>query len=156
METVYIETTIVSYLVAQPSRNPVTGWRQKLTQEWWTAQRGQFACMVSQEVITESLEGDSVMAAKRIAALKDMPLISGGSESIALAMDLLQHGLFPANARVDANHLAVAAVGAVDYLLTWNYRHLANAMVLKRLEKFLSNRGLELPRVCTPEELMAI
>src|SRR5665213_2429166 len=125
METVYIETTIVSYLVAQPSRNPVTGWRQKLTQEWWTAQRGQFACMVSQEVITESLEGDSVMAAKRIAALKDMPLISGGSESIALAMDLLQHGLFPANAPVHPKHLEVAALAAVACLLISDSRQLA-------------------------------
>ena len=62
--------------------------------------------------------------------------------------------LFPANARADANHLAVATCATVDYLLTWNYRHLANPQVLRQLENYLSGRGLHLPRVCTPEELM--
>jgi len=94
------------------------------------------------------------MAKKRISALQGMPLISGGLESASLAEALLGRGLFPAQARADANHLAIATCAAVDYLLTWNYRHLANAVVLRRMEKFLSVRGLKLPRVCTPEELM--
>jgi hypothetical protein len=156
METVYIETTIVSYLVANPSRDPVTAWRQLLTQEWWIDQRPHFACVISPEVIAEAQEGDPRMAAKRTAALQGLPLISGGAESSKLAAELLEHGLFPSTARADANHLAAATCGAIDYLLTWNYRHLANAVVLRRLEKFLGGRGLHLPQVCTPEELMAI
>ncbi len=151
MESVYIETSVVSYLVARPNRDPVTAWRQQLTNEWGA---GQFACVISQEVIVEALEGDAVMAAKRMEALRDLPLIAGGVESAQLATDLLERGLFPANARADANHLAVATCAAVDYLLTWNYRHLANAQVLRQLENYLSARGLHLPRVCTPEELM--
>lgn len=154
METVYIETTIVSYLVAQPSRDPVTAWRQQLTQTWWAQQRGQFTCVISQEVIAEAMEGDSEMAAKRMNALQGLPLLSGGTESAKLASELLARGLFPANARADAHHLATATCGAVDYLLTWNYRHLANAVVLHQVEKFCSGCGLVLPRVCTPEELM--
>lgn len=156
METVYIETSVVSYLVARPNRDPVTAWRQQLTNEWWVEQRGQFACVISQEVIAEALEGDADMAKKRMAALQGLPLLAGGPESAKLAADLLEHGLFPANARADANHLAVATCAAVDYLLTWNYRHLANAQVLRRLEMFLGERGLHLPRVCTPEEFMGI
>lgn len=156
METVYIETSVVSYLVAQPNRNPVTAWRQQLTQEWWAEQRGRFACVISQEVLVEAMEGDSGMAAKRIAALRGLPLISGGNQGAKLAADLLERGLFPANACADVNHLATATCGAVDYLLTWNYRHLANAVVLRGLEKFLRERGLLLPRVCTPEELMGL
>jgi hypothetical protein len=154
MESVYIETSVVSYLVARPNRDPVTAWRQQLTNEWWVTRRGQFACVISQEVIAEALEGDAVMAAKRMEALRDLPLIVGGAESAKLATDLLERGLFPANARADANHLAVATCAAVDYLLTWNYRHLVNAQVLRQLENYLSGRGLHLPRVCTPEELM--
>lgn len=154
MESVYIETSVVSYLVARPNRDPVTAWRQQITNEWWVARRGQFACVISQEVIAEALEGDAVMAAKRMEALRDLPLIAGGAESAKLAADLLERGLFPANARADANHLAVATGAAVDYLLTWNYRHLANAQVLRQLENYLGGRGLHLPRVCTPEELM--
>lgn len=156
MESVYIETSVVSYLVARPSRDPVTAWRQQLTKDWWVEQRGQFACVISQEVIAEALEGDASTAAKRMEALRDLPLIAGGAESAKLAADLLERGLFPDNARADANHLAVATCAAVDYLLTWNYRHLANAQVLHQLEKFLGGRGLHLPRVCTPEELMGI
>lgn len=154
MESVYIETSVVSYLVARPNREPVTAWRQQLTNEWWVARRGQFACVISQEVIAEALEGDAEMAAKRMEALRDLPLIAGGTESAKFATDLLERGLFPANARADANHLAVATCATVDYLLTWNYRHLANAQVLRQLENYLSGRGLHTPRVCTPEELM--
>lgn len=154
MESVYIETSVVSYLVARPNRDPVTAWRQQLTNEWWVARRRQFACVISQEVIAEALEGDAVMAAKRMEALRELPLVVGGTDSAKLAADLLERGLFPANARADAHHLAVATCAAVDYLLTWNYRHLANAQVLRQLENYLRGRGLHLPRVCTPEELM--
>ena len=154
MESVYIETSVVSYLVGRPSRDPKTELRQRLTREWWAEERGQFVCMISQEVIAEASDGDSNMAAKRMAALLGLPLAAGGAESAKLAADLLNRGLFPANARTDANHLAVATCIAADYLLTWNYRHLANARILRHLESFISERGLRLPRVCTPEELM--
>ena len=86
--------------------------------------------------------------------LRDLLLVTGGVESAKLAAELLARGLFPANARADAHHLAVATCAEADYLLTWNYRHLANAQVLHRLEIFLGGHGLRLPRVCTPEELM--
>jgi hypothetical protein len=156
MESVYIETSVVSYPVARPSREPMTAWRQQLTNEWWMERRGLFACVISQEVIVEALEGEANMAAKRMAALQDLPLIAGGMESAKLAVDLLERGIFPANAPADAHHLAVATCAVVDYLLTWNYRHLANAQVLHRLENFLGGRGLHLPRVCTPEKLMGV
>ncbi len=154
METVYIETSVVSYLVASPSRNPVTAWRQRLTRQWWTERRGQFACVISEEVLAEAGAGDAGMSAARQRALRDLPLISGGPQSEALADDLLAAGLFPPNARADASHLATATCAGVDYLLTWNYRHLANAMILRGVERFLAHRGLRLPQVCTPEELM--
>jgi len=156
LETVYIETSVVSYLVAQPNRNPITTSRQQLTKEWWADQREKFVCVISQEVIAEALEGDPFMAERRMAALQGLPLISGGVPAARLVAELLEHDLFPPNAEADALHLAHAACMPVDYLLTWNYRHLANAVVLNRLEKFLKTRGWPLPRVCTPEELMGI
>jgi predicted nucleic acid-binding protein len=154
MESVYIETSVVSYLVANPSRDRVTALRQQLTREWWAETRWQFACMISQEVLAEAMAGDSAMAAQRLAALHGLPLVTGGLESTKLAMDLVARGLFPANARTDAYHLAVATCVNADYLLTWNYRHLANENVLGHLEKFMSERALHLPRVCTPEDFM--
>ncbi len=155
METVYIETSVVSYLVAKSSRDPVTAWRQRLTREWWIEQRGRFACVISPEVIAETAAGDAVFAERRKAALLELPVISGGKESTKLAADLVRHNLFPLNARADALHLAVATCAEVDYLLTWNYRHLANAVILRQVEDFLRQHRLKLPRVCTPEELMA-
>ena len=95
MESVYIETSVVSYLVARPNREPVTAWRQQLTSEWWVERRGLFVCVISQEVIAEALEGDADMAAKRMEALRDLPLIAGGSKSAQLAADLLEHGISP-------------------------------------------------------------
>lgn len=154
METVYVETSVVSYLVSEKSRDPVTASRQQLTQEWREERRPLFACVISQQVIAEAAEGSSVTAAKRMKALREMPLLSGDMNSSKLVEDLLTQSMFPPNARADANHLAIATCASVDYLLTWNYRHLANAVVLRRLEKFLDERGLRLPRVCTPEELM--
>ena len=137
----YIETSVVSYLVSRPSRDPVTAWRQRLTNEWWLEQRGQFACVISQEVVAEAMEGDSSMVVKRMAALQELPLITSGPKSVQLAADFLERGLFPVNAGADANHLAIATCSEVDYLLTWNYRHLANAQVLHRLEKLLNERA---------------
>ena len=155
MESVYIETSVLSYLVAKPGRNAVTAWRQGLTREWWNEQRGQFVCVISPQVIAEAAAGDAELAARRKAALSGLPVISGGEESAKLASDLTNRGWFPANARADALHLAIATLAQVDYLLTWNYRHLANAIMLRHVEDFLRQQRLKLPRVCTPEELMA-
>jgi hypothetical protein len=155
METVYIETSVVSYLVAKPSRDAVTAWRQRLTREWWIEQRGRFVCVISPEVIAEAAAGDVALAEQRKSALLELPLLSGGKESTTLAADLMSHNLFPPNARSDALHLAIATCAEVDYLLTWNYRHLANAVMLRQVEDFLRQHRLKLPRVCTPEELMA-
>lgn len=154
METVYIETSVVSYLVASASRDPVTAWRQQLTRAWWTKQRGKFTCVISEEVMAEAAVGDAGMVVARLEAMRELPLIAGGAPSAALSEELLAAGLFPPNARPDALHLAIATGAGIDYLLTWNYRHLANAVILHRVEKFLAHRGLKLPQVCTPEELV--
>ncbi len=153
MESVYIETSVVSYLTARISHDPVVASRQRLTREWWENRRESFQCVTSQEVLDEASAGDSQIVARRLAALRDIPRIAGGIAARELAAELISAGLFPSNAAVDALHLTTATLGKVDYLLTWNYRHLANAVILHHLEKFLARRGFMLPRVCTPEEL---
>lgn len=154
METVYVETSIVSYLAALPSHDPVVAWRQQLTRAWWTDQRGKFLCFISQEVIAEIIAGDPGAAVRRKAVIENLPLLAMDPAASKLATDLLANGLFPPNARADARHLATSICAETDYLLTWNYRHLANATVLHHMEGFLERRGLRLPRVCTPEELV--
>jgi hypothetical protein len=155
METVYIETTVVSYLVSHPSQDLVVAAHQQLTREWWHRRRRLFACLISDAVLDEAGEGDAEQAALRLKALEDMAKLAATAEGERLAAAFLA-SVLPAKAAGDAAHLAIAAVGKVKYLLTWNCNHLANAQLLDRLEPIAATAGFRLPRVCTPEELMGV
>ena len=154
METVYIETSIVSYLVAEPSRDLITAAHQQATHDWWNNRRSSFQCTTSAETLAETARGDAEQAALRLAALASMPVLAITVEVEDLAAEFLRTGALPARARSDAVHLAVSSVARVDYLLTWNCRHLANAQILRRLRREADRYGWELPTVCTPLELM--
>ena len=154
METVYIETTIVSHLVANPSRDLLTRAQQEATRNWWAGRRGSFYCVVSQETLAEAARGDAQQASLRLAALAGLPVFPIAPEAERLAVDFLNTGALPASARSDAIHLAVASFIEADYLLTWNCRHLANAQIIRRLEREAVHAGWKLPTVCTPPELM--
>lgn len=155
METVYIETTVVSYLVANPSRDLVVAAHQQLTREWWERRRAKFSCFISEVVLDEARDGDAKQAALRLEALVGVPRLAATPEAERLATAFLE-GVLPTKAARDAAHLAIATVGKVKYLLTWNCTHLANAQILDRLEPIAATGGFKLPRVCTPEELMGV
>jgi hypothetical protein len=155
METVYIETTVVSYLVSRPSQELVVAAHQQLTREWWQRRRRLFACFISDVVLDEAGEGEPGQAALRLQALDSIPKLAATVEGERLAAAFLADAL-PAKAAGDAAHLAIATVGKVKYLLTWNCTHLANAQLLDRLEPIAATAGFKLPRVCTPEELMGV
>lgn len=150
---VYIETTVVSYLTAKPTRDVVRLAHQQITREWWERHRSRYALCVSQFVLDEASEGDPDAAARRLAALQDVPILGDSTEVRALAKALVEHGILPETAAIDALHLAVAVVHEVDVLLTWNCRHLANAEMLGDIGRLARSRGYEMPIVCTPEEL---
>ena len=154
METVYIETTIVSYLVARPSRDLVLAAHQQLTRDWWQNERVNYQCMISTEVLREAEQGEAEMSRLRLEALEGVEIIRATPEIDALAAAFLNTGALPQAMRSDAVHLAAATLSGADYLLTWNCRHLANAHVVKRLHKEAERRGWELPTVCTPLEMM--
>lgn len=117
METVYIETTVVSYLVVKPSQNVIVAAHQQLTREWWQRQRPQFACYVSNVVLNEARRGDPKQATLRLRALEGIANLSGSAEAERLAASFLAHVL-PPKALGDAAHLAIATVGQVKYLVT--------------------------------------
>jgi hypothetical protein len=154
MEIVYIETTVVSLLVANPSRDLATAGQQQTTRDWWQLRRGAFQCVTSDETLAEAARGDSGQAIQRLAALAGFPVLPITAEAEHLAADFLSTGCLPTTARPDAVHLAVATLAEVDFLLTWNCRHLANAQILRRLEREADRYGWKLPTVCTPLELM--
>ncbi|NCO35284.1 MAG: DNA-binding protein [Armatimonadetes bacterium CG2_30_59_28] len=154
METVYLETTIVSYMVSDPSRDLIIAGHQQITRDWWADRRQFFSCSVSQQVVDEASKGDADQAARRLAILHTLPKLPITPTVSQLAEELVQSGAIPPKAAGDAVHVAVATVAGVGYVLTWNCRHIANAQVLKQVANVCAHCGYELPSVCTPEELM--
>ena len=154
MESVYLETTFISYLVARPSRDVIVAGHQQTTQDWWENRRSRFDCSVSQVVIDEASVGDPTEVQKRLAVIGGLPTLALTDEANALTQAIMAAGILPPQVLRDAAHVAVAAVHAVDYLLTWNCKHLANAQIARRIAVVCEKLGRKMPIICTPEELI--
>jgi hypothetical protein len=152
--SVYIETSIVSYLTSRPSRDLIVAGHQQLTHEWWEAPRQEFDCYVSEVVLREVAQGDAAEARKRLTMVRGLPVLRLTEPAEELANTILESRTMPAKAEGDALHVAVAAVSQMDFLLTWNCAHLANAQVQGRVAELCRAAGLAFPVICTPEELM--
>jgi hypothetical protein len=153
MTTVYVETTIIGYLTARSSNAVVFLARQELTRQWWNEQRANYELVISQLVLDEAGAGDPVAARERLALLDELPLLDVRHPSVDLLADrLIAEHLLPTRALADARHVAVSAVFGVDYLLTWNCKHIANAETLPRIYSMLRDSGFEPPLIVTPEE----
>jgi len=153
MEIVYIETSVVSLLVANPSRDLIVAAHQEATREWWDQERPHYRCVTSDEVVREVSFGDVDMSRRRLEALAGMPVLLVTDEVRLLAKDLLGERILPPAVIADAIHAATASLHQADYLLTWNCRHLANPHLQKPMRFFMAARGLILPEICTPIEL---
>ena len=151
---VYIETTIPSYLTARRSRDHLAAAHQELTDEWWTQHRHRFDLFASVLVVDEARKGDPQAAARRLAVLQGLTILNLTLEAVDLANRFLAADLIPASSAEDAFHIAVAAVHGMDYLLTWNCRHIANAEIMGRLSAVAKEHGFQLPTLCTPDQLM--
>ena len=151
---VYIETTIVSYLTARPSRDLIISAHQQLTQDWWQNRQAAFDLFISQAVIEESSAGDQQAAENRLQVLAQIPVLGLNEAALQLARELVAKGPLPEKAGVDALHIAIATIHGMDYLLTWNCKHIANAEMQSQIAATCRLRGYEPPVICTPEELM--
>jgi predicted nucleic acid-binding protein len=120
MPSVYIETSVISYLTARPSRDVVVAGRQQVTHEWWHRHRGGYEVMTSRLVLQEASAGDPRAAAKRMKVLNTLPILGLTAEAVQLAKQLIEAGSLPFTAADDALHVAIAAAHGLDYLLTWN------------------------------------
>jgi predicted nucleic acid-binding protein len=149
---VYIETTVISYLTARPSKNPVQEGRRQVTLRWWDVRRKEFSTVISPLVVDEARQGDSEAARARLAALDGIPTLGLEESARDLAQALIAPGAIPTKAADDALHIALC-VHAIPYLLTWNFRHIANATIRHRLNYICVIHGYNLPLICTPEEL---
>nr|VFK21942.1 MAG: hypothetical protein BECKLPF1236B_GA0070989_12853 [Candidatus Kentron sp. LPFa] len=149
---VYIETTIVSYLTARRSQDLIMATNQEMTKAWWDS-REQFDLYISALVIQEAERGDPSAARKRLEQLNGIPEIDATEEAERFSDILLKKIPLPEKARIDASHIAVATLGGMDYLLTWNCAHIANAILRPKIEATSREYGYEPPTICTPQEL---
>lgn len=149
----YLETTIVSYFIARPSRDLITAAHQQVTQEWWESRSQDFEFFVSQLVLEEAQMGDTQAVRRRLQVLESFPLLQLTDNALGLAQLLLKADAVPTKAVGDALHIAIATVHGMDYLMTWNMRHIANAAVRNSIAVVCRTHGFEPPIICTPEEL---
>lgn len=155
-ETVYIETSIIGYLTARISNNLILMANVEATREWWDTRRNHFELYISQTVLDEAARGDAKIARKRLEILSDFPLLEVNESVQELAIQFLTKSNLPPKAADDAIHIAIATIYGLDYLLTWNCKHIANAQIQKKLAQISSNAGYELPTICTPYEFMGV
>ena len=151
---VYLETTIPSYLTAWLSRDLVMAAHQQTTREWWETRRQDFELFVSQFVIDEAGLGDPDAAGRRLEMLVDVPLLDASEDVYTLADELMKRVPLPPKAAADSLHIAIVTVNGMNYLLTWNCTHIANAALRSSIELVCRESGYEPPVICTPEELL--
>lgn len=153
-ESVYIETSILGYLTARPTDNLILAANIKITQDWWNIRRDFFVLYASEIVEDEAGKGDKVIAAQRRSLLQSLMFLELKEEAIEVAQEFLKQSNLPPKASNDALHMALATVYGLDYLLTWNCKHMANAQIQKKLSQISFDLGYKLPFICTPLELM--
>lgn len=152
---VYLETTVISYLTApRLSRTVIVAAHQEITVHWWERRRHDFDLAVSELVLREAAAGDPEVAQRRLAVLAGLPRLALTEDVLELGAEFVRRRLLPEKAAEDGLHIAVATIHRTDYLLTWNCAHIANPEIQERLAEFLFERGLILPFICTPEELL--
>ena len=153
-QRLYIETTIISYLSAKTSKDPIIAGRQALTRQWWEHRRAAFEVVVSELVFQEAAAGDLEAAKRRMDYILGMHSLRISDDAVLLAEALVTDGPIPVEYAEDALHIALCAVNGIDFLVTWNCRHLANAIHRHQIEEIVEKRGYGCPVICTPEELM--
>ena len=150
----YLETTIPSYLVARRSRDLRLAADQETTQEWWEDRRQNYELFISEFVREEVQRGDAQAAAARLAFLDGIPILLEPQTAAELAEQILATRLIPPQAALDASHIAMATVHGMDYLLTWNCKHIHNVAIIRQIERLCERQGYTCPIICTPNDLM--
>ena len=153
MEKVYVESSVISYITARPSRDLVVSARQAITNEWWEQKRKKYDVYISELVIEEIASGDKEAAQKRLDVVKAIPNLEITETAKELAGLLISSGAVPDNSPEDALHIGLAAAQGVEYLLTWNFKHINNATKRADITQLIESQGFLSPVLCSPEEL---
>lgn len=155
-ESIYLETTVVSYYTSKPSRDIIALAHQEITRQWWPMAIRRFNVFISEVVIEEARLGNQEAAKRRLEELKNFPHLELNDKVEKMAQVYMKKLEIPEKSFRDAAHLAVASVHNIDYFLTWNCAHLANGEIIKKLIQINESSGIHTPIICTPEELMEV
>ena len=151
---VYIETSVVSYYTARPNRDVVIAGHQQATHDFWILLDHDFQPFVSAVVITESGKGNPEQAEKRLQAIRPFPVIRMTPETESLASRIIAGGGVPPEYPEDALHIALAAIGGIDFLATWNFTHINNPFTRMMIRQIVENEGYICPEIVSPDELL--
>jgi hypothetical protein len=154
--TVYLETTVIGYLAMRVSNILRVAANQQTTRDWWDNHRERYDLYVSRFVVYECSQGDPVAVRERLTYLEGIPLLQVPTEVDSLAESLLASVPLPEKAATDALHITAAAVNGIQFLMTWNCRHIANPSFRPGIERVCLDSGYEAPVICTPQELLEI
>ena len=154
MAVAYIETTVPSYYTSRNARSILQAGRQLATREWWDQGCSGFELVTSTETLNEAREGDPKMAAERLELLRGIRVLLVTQDAADLARVLVATGLVPSIASPDAVHIAIASVYEIDFLVTWNFKHIANPHIRERMRSKIGDSGFRMPVMCSPEELL--
>ena len=150
---VYVETSVIGYLTSWPSGDLIVAARQKITHDWWRDAPVKYDLVVSEAVVREASAGDVQAALDRLAAIQGLPILPPSQEAQNLVDTLLALGAVPTTEPEDAAHIALASVNGIEYLVTWNFKHIANASLRKHINSVCAAAGYVAPTICSPEEL---
>ena len=154
MKSVYIETTVVGNIAGRTHTNPLMAARQSITRNWWGTALSRYEVFASELVISECNGGDPTAAAERILVLEGVPLIQSSPDAETLVKALIDGHAVPASEPRDAAHIAIAATNGIDFLASWNFKHIINPSTTRMIESICRDCGFEPPLLCTPEQLL--
>lgn len=154
MKSVYIESSVISYIVARPSRDIVTSARQNITMEWWEEYKKSFHIFISELVLEEIGSGDQDAARERLTLVEDVPVLEATENAVKLAKALIAKNAIPESSPEDALHIGIAAAQKTDFLLTWNFKHINNANTRDKISRVVAGLDYICPVLCSPEELI--
>jgi predicted nucleic acid-binding protein len=153
---VYVETTVVSYLTARPSRDIIVAGHQEATRDLWPRLVDKHETYISAMVYEEAAKGDTEQARVRLEAIEPFPMLDIDDEARALAEKIVAGRGIPAEHPEDALHIAVAAVNGIEVVITWNFAHLNNPFTRRVVRQIVEKEGYVCPEICSPEELLEV
>ncbi len=154
MPTVYLETTVIGNIAGRIHPDALVAARQQVTRRWWATAKGRYELFASELVIDECSSGDADAAAERISELDGIALLEAPPEAQSLADLLIDRNAVPGSEPRDAAHIGIAAVNGIDFLATWNFKHILNPVTQHLIEAVCRDAGFEPPTICTPEQLL--